>query len=54
MNVCEHTLAVLTPLGQEQVPQEKEHKGCRNEFVGGLGRRLLVNYGCRDRCLLMM
>jgi hypothetical protein len=33
------------PPGQEQVPQDKEHEGCRDEFVRGLGRRLLVNYG---------
>jgi hypothetical protein len=37
MNVCELTLVVLTPLGQEQVPQYKEHEGCCNEFVRGLG-----------------
>jgi hypothetical protein len=47
MNVCELTFAVLTfPPGQEQVPQDKEHKGCRDEFVRGLGHRLQVNYGC--------
>jgi hypothetical protein len=47
MNACELTLVVLTsPLGQEQVPQDKEHEGCCDEFVRGLGRRLLVNYGC--------
>jgi hypothetical protein len=46
MNVCELTLAVLTPPGQEQVPQDMEHEGCRDEFVRGLGRRLPVNYGC--------
>jgi hypothetical protein len=47
MNVCELTLAVLSsPLGQEYVPQDEEHEGCRDEFVRGLGRRLLVNYGC--------
>jgi hypothetical protein len=26
--------------------QDKEHEGCYNEFVRGLDRRLLVNYGC--------
>jgi hypothetical protein len=46
MNVCELSLALLTPLGQEQVPQDEEHEGCRDEFVRGLGRRLPVNYGC--------
>jgi hypothetical protein len=30
MNVCELTLAKLTP-GQEQVPLE-EHEGCYDEF----------------------
>jgi hypothetical protein len=46
MNVCELTLAVLTSLpGQEQVLQEKEHEGCRDEFMRGLGHRLPVNYG---------
>jgi hypothetical protein len=47
MNVCELTLAVLTPPGQEQVSQDEEYVGCYDEFVRGLGRRLLVNYGCR-------
>jgi hypothetical protein len=47
MNVCELALAILTsPMGQGQVPQYKEHEGCRDEFVRGLGHRLLVNYGC--------
>jgi hypothetical protein len=44
--VCELTLVVLTPLGQEQVSQDKELEACRDEFVRGLGRRLPVNYGC--------
>jgi hypothetical protein len=26
--------------------QDEEHKGCCVEFVRGLSRRLLVNYGC--------
>jgi hypothetical protein len=34
------------PPGQEQVPLDEEHEGCRDEFVSGLGRRLPVNYGC--------
>jgi hypothetical protein len=47
MNICELTLDVLTtPVGQDQVPQNEEHEGCRDEFVRGLGRRLPVNYGC--------
>ena len=46
MNVCELTLAVLTPPGQEQVPQDEAHEGCCDEFMSGLGRRLPVNYGC--------
>jgi hypothetical protein len=46
MNVCELILVVLTSPGQGQVPQDKEHEGCRDEFVRGIGRRLPVNYGC--------
>ena len=46
MNVCELTFIVLTPPGQEQVPQDEEHEGGRDEFVRGLGRRLPDNYGC--------
>jgi hypothetical protein len=46
MNVCELTLAVLTSPGQELVPQDNEHEGCRDEFVRGLGRRLPANFGC--------
>jgi hypothetical protein len=53
MNICELTLVVLT-LGQEQIPQDKEHEGCRNEFVRGLGHHLSFNYGCEDHCLHMM
>jgi hypothetical protein len=40
------TLLYSHPLGQGQVPQDKEHEGCRAEFVRGLGRCLPVNYGC--------
>jgi hypothetical protein len=55
MNVCEHTLVVLTlPLGQEQVPRNEAHEGCCDEFVSGLGHRLLVNFGLLDRCPHMM
>jgi hypothetical protein len=55
MNVCELTLAVSHPLtGQEQVPQDEAHGGCCDEFVRGLGRRLPVNFGLLDRCLLIM
>jgi hypothetical protein len=46
MNVCELTLAVLTPRGQGQVPQDKEHEGSCNEYVRGPDRRLQVNFGC--------
>jgi hypothetical protein len=45
MNICELTLAVLTFPCQGQVVQAKEHEGCSDEFVRGLGRRLPVNYG---------
>jgi hypothetical protein len=31
MNVCELTLAKLTP-GQEQVLQDEDHEGCYDEF----------------------
>jgi hypothetical protein len=34
------------PPDQGHVPQDKEHDGCRDEFVRDLGRRLSVNYGC--------
>jgi hypothetical protein len=54
MNVCELTLAVSPPTGQEQVPQDEAHGGCCGEFVRGLGRRLPVNFGLLDRCLLIM
>jgi hypothetical protein len=46
MNVCELTLVVLRPPSREHVPQDEEHEGCRDEFMRGLGRRLLVNFGC--------
>jgi hypothetical protein len=42
------------PLGQEQVPQDEAHEGCCDEFVSGLGRRLLVNFGLLDHCLRIM
>jgi hypothetical protein len=55
MNVCELTLAVSHPSkGQEQVPQDEARGGCCDEFVSGLGRRLQVNFGLLDRCLLVM
>jgi hypothetical protein len=55
MNVCELTLAVShAPTGQEQVPQDEAHGGCCDEYVRGLGHRLLVNFGLLDRCLLIM
>jgi hypothetical protein len=43
-----------TPTGQEQVPQDEAHEGCCDEFATGLGRRLSVNFGLLDRCLLLM
>jgi hypothetical protein len=55
MNVCELTLAVShPPTGQEQVPQDEAHGGCYGEFARGLGRRLPVNFGLLDHCLLIM
>jgi hypothetical protein len=55
MNVCELTLAVShPPTGQEQVPQDDAHGGCCDVFVRGLDRRLPVNFGLLDRCLLIM
>jgi hypothetical protein len=55
MNVCELTLAVShPPTVQEQVPQDEAHGGCCDVFVRGLGRRLPVNFGLLDRCLLIM
>jgi hypothetical protein len=39
-------LLYSNPLDQGQVLKDKEHEGCHNEFVRGLGRRLTVNYGC--------
>jgi hypothetical protein len=55
MNVCELTLAVShPPTGQEQVPHDEAHGGCCDEFMRGLCRRLLVNFGLLDRCLRMM
>jgi hypothetical protein len=53
--VCELTLVVSPPPpGQEQVPQDEAHGGCCDEFVSGLGRRLPVNFGLLDLCLLIM
>jgi hypothetical protein len=48
MNVCELTLAVLTfpPKVKNRYHQDEEHEGCCDEFVRGLGHRLLVNCGC--------
>jgi hypothetical protein len=43
-----------TPIGQEQVPQDVALGGCCDEFVRCLGRRLPVNFGLLDRCLLIM
>jgi hypothetical protein len=54
MNVCELTLVVSPPTGQEQVPKDEAHGGCGDEFMRGLGHRLPVNFGLLDRCLLIM
>jgi hypothetical protein len=54
MNVCELTLAVSHPPLVKQVPQDEAHEGCCDEFTRGLDRRLPVNFGLLDRCLLMM
>jgi hypothetical protein len=55
MNVCELTLAILTsPRVKKQVPQDEAYEGWCDEFVSGLGRRLLVNFELLDRCLCMM
>jgi hypothetical protein len=55
MNVCEFTLTVLTsPQVKDQVPRDEAHKGCCDEFMSGLGRRLRVNFVLLDRCLHMM
>jgi hypothetical protein len=45
MNVCELTLAISHPTGQEKVPQDEAHGGCCDVFMRGLGRCLLVNIG---------
>jgi hypothetical protein len=55
MNVCELTLAVShLPTGQEQVPLDVARGECCDDFMRGLGRRLPINFGLLDRCLLMM
>jgi hypothetical protein len=38
----------------EDVPQDEAPGGCCDVFVRGLGRRLSVNFGLLDRCLLTM
>jgi hypothetical protein len=40
-----HPCFTHIPQGQEQVPPDEAHEWCCVEFVSGLGRRLLVNYG---------
>jgi hypothetical protein len=42
-----HPWCTHNPPGQEQVPQNEEHEGCRDEFMKGLGHRLPINYGYR-------
>jgi hypothetical protein len=54
MNICELTLAVSHPIGKEQVPQDMVHGGCCDVFVRGLGRRLPVNFGLLNHCLLLI
>jgi hypothetical protein len=54
MYVSSPLLSHTPPIGQEQVPQDEAHGGCCDEFVRGLGRRLSVNFGLLDRCLLKM
>jgi hypothetical protein len=49
-----HSCCLTPPTGQERVPQDEVHGGCRDEFVSGLGRCLPVNFGLLDRCLLIM
>jgi hypothetical protein len=49
-----HSCYLTPPIGQEQIPQDEEHGGCYDEFMRGLGRRLPVNSGLLDHCLLMM
>jgi hypothetical protein len=49
-----HSCCRTPPTGQEQVPRDQAHEGCCDEFMRGLGLRLLVNFGLLDRCLLMM
>jgi hypothetical protein len=41
-------VAIPTPTGQEQVPQDEAHGGCCgccDKFMRGLGRRLPINFG---------
>jgi hypothetical protein len=47
LEMAQGHISLSHPLGQEQVPQDEEHEGGRNEFVRGLGCRLLVKSGCR-------
>jgi hypothetical protein len=55
MNICELTFVVShPPTGQEQVLLDEAHGGCCDMFVRGLGRRLSVNFGLLDRCLLII
>jgi hypothetical protein len=46
MNICELTLVVLISPQVKNRYTRMRREGCRDEFVSGLGRRLLVNYGC--------
>jgi hypothetical protein len=42
--MCELTLAVSPPTGQEQVPLDETHGGGCAAFVRGLGHRLSVDF----------
>jgi hypothetical protein len=52
MNVCELTLAVSHPPQVKNRYQDEALGECCDEFMRGLGRRLPVNFGLLDRCLL--
>jgi hypothetical protein len=42
----DHPCCTHIPQVKNRYRQDKEHEGCHDEFVRGLGRRLPVNYGC--------
>jgi hypothetical protein len=49
-----HPYCTHIPQVKDQVPRDEAHKGCCDEFMSGLGRRLRVNFVLLDRCLHMM